>query len=132
MAGTVVLIDDDEHTRRRLRNALERESIRVVEHEPCRRGLAALPDALPDVYVMDIVMPEKDGFEFLREIRSEQPHIPVLAYSQADRHYIQFAEKLGASVAIDVTMPDQMEGLVEAVRRMVAKHGIARSPVSSG
>lgn len=104
----------------------------MVEHEPCQRGLATVPDVGPDAYVIDIVMPERDGFEFLREIRSIQPQIPVLVYSRAHRHYIQCAEKLGASVTIDLTMPEQTECLIEAARHLVAGRSVTGAPVSSG
>jgi signal transduction histidine kinase/DNA-binding response OmpR family regulator/HAMP domain-containing protein len=82
----VLLVEDDETTRAMIREALERDGWLVVPAENGRIGLARLAEALPDVILLDLMMPEMDGFEFMTELRSRAAwqHIPVLVVTARD------------------------------------------------
>ena len=79
-AGRLLLVEDDEATRATIRQMLEREGWEVAEAENGRAGLERLADGLPDAIVLDLMMPEMDGFEFVAELRSrrEWRNLPVL------------------------------------------------------
>ena len=81
-----LLVDDDDMMRRGIRLALEQEGWQVAEAENGRVGLARLAETRPDVIVLDLMMPEMDGFEFLDEMRgrSEWRDIPVLVVTARD------------------------------------------------
>ena len=64
------LIDDDEVMRRGIRLALEQDGWKVAEAGNGRDRAGAARRARPDVIVLDLMMPEMDGFEFLDEMRS--------------------------------------------------------------
>ena len=66
----VLLVDDDDMMRRGMRQALEKDGWKVGEAENGRVALARLAEARPDVIMLDLMMPEMDGFEFLVEMRS--------------------------------------------------------------
>ena len=82
----VLLVDDDEAMRRGMRVALEQDGWQVSEAENGRVALARLGETRPDVIVLDLVMPEMDGFEFLVEMRGRAAwrEIPVLVVTAKD------------------------------------------------
>jgi CheY-like chemotaxis protein len=68
-AGRVLLIDDDDIGRSRTRAELEKEGWSVVvEAENGRVALTRLADFRPTAIVLDLMMPEMDGFQFLAEM----------------------------------------------------------------
>ena len=86
--GTVIVlgfwwiwdVDDDPLARDILRRALERVGWSVHEAENGRCALDGLAEARPTLVLLDLMMPEMDGFEFLAKLR-DQPdwgHVPVL------------------------------------------------------
>jgi len=79
-AGRVLVVEDDDATRASVRSALERAGWHVSEAANGRAALAELAAARPDVLVLDLIMPEMDGFELLAEMRSrvEYRHIPAV------------------------------------------------------
>ena len=82
----VLLVDDDDMTRRGMRLALEKDGWEVGEAENGRVALARLAEACPDVIMLDLMMPEMDGFEFLVEMRAraEWRDIPVMVVTAKD------------------------------------------------
>jgi len=81
-----LLVDDDDLMRRGMRLALEQNGWQVAEAENGRIALARLAETRPDVIVLDLMMPEMDGFEFLDEMRqrTEWRDIPVLVVTARD------------------------------------------------
>jgi CheY-like chemotaxis protein len=67
--GTVLLVEDDGEVRRVFRNILEREGVRLIEAENGRIGLDKLAEDRPDLILLDLMMPEMDGFEFVEHYR---------------------------------------------------------------
>ncbi|MBK7473613.1 MAG: response regulator [Betaproteobacteria bacterium] len=65
----VLLVDDDDMMRRGMRLALEKDGWEVSEAENGRVALARIEEARPDIIMLDLMMPEMDGFEFLVEMR---------------------------------------------------------------
>jgi signal transduction histidine kinase/DNA-binding response OmpR family regulator len=84
--GRVLLVEDDEATRATIRQMLEREGWEVVEAENGRVALERVAARLPDAIVLDLLMPEMDGFEFVAELRrrAEWRKLPVLVVTAKD------------------------------------------------
>jgi signal transduction histidine kinase/CheY-like chemotaxis protein len=84
--GRVLLVEDDEATRATIRQALEREGWEVAEADNGRVALERLASGLPDAIVLDLMMPEMDGFEFVAELRSRRDwrQLPVLVVTAMD------------------------------------------------
>jgi CheY-like chemotaxis protein len=76
----VLVVEDDPATREVVRRALERDGWIVSEAENGRRALESLAHAVPDLIVLDLMMPEMDGFEFVAELRRSEAgrRIPVV------------------------------------------------------
>ena len=96
----VVLIDDHDLLRRGIKTMLETESdIEVVgEADDGTRALSLVEETMPDVVIIDVVMPNKDGIEATREIKDAFPKVGVVVLSGHDEQQFVFdALKAGAS-----------------------------------
>ena len=76
----IITIDDEAPIRHLISHSLRRERYNVVEAGNGREGLEVIRKEMPDLIVMDVMMPEMNGFETLKAIRSDGSiaHIPVL------------------------------------------------------
>ncbi|WP_158542351.1 response regulator [Lujinxingia litoralis] len=76
----ILLVEDDEPTRSLMRRTLEDDGWRVVEAEDGRVGLDKLEQVNPALVLLDLMMPNLDGFEFLRRLRAhpEYNQVPVI------------------------------------------------------
>jgi adenylate cyclase len=81
-----LIVEDDEDTRRWLHRALEREGWEVSEAANGRKALECLAKSSVNVILLDLMMPEMDGFEFLAERRKNKAldNIPVIVVTAAD------------------------------------------------
>jgi signal transduction histidine kinase/CheY-like chemotaxis protein len=81
-----LIVDDDDMMRRGIRLALLQDGWEVIEAENGLTALERLAEARPDIIVLDLLMPEMDGFEFLVEMRgrAEWRDIPVLVLTAKD------------------------------------------------
>ncbi len=66
---TVLVVEDDEGTRSLVRRTLEKQGWTVIEAENGRVGLERLEESRPALILLDLLMPEMDGFEFLEQLR---------------------------------------------------------------
>jgi CheY-like chemotaxis protein len=82
----VLVVEDDAATRDLLRRMLEREGWAVSEAENGRVGLARVAECRPELILLDLMMPEMDGFAFVMEIRKTEAwrSIPVVVVTAKD------------------------------------------------
>jgi CheY-like chemotaxis protein len=82
-AGRILVVDDERLNRMILRRALEDEGHTVSEAENGRQALVNLAGATFDVVLLDIVMPELDGYATLEAIKADPAlrHLPVIIIS---------------------------------------------------
>jgi DNA-binding NtrC family response regulator len=80
---TIPIVDDEPSARCGMRRALE-GSCRVVEAGSAEEARAAIPSAHPDVRLLDLVMPGRDGLSFLRRLRKSGGETPVLVVTALD------------------------------------------------
>jgi adenylate cyclase len=82
----ILLIEDDEQTRRLLASTLAAEGWRIVEAENGRQGLKRLAQRRPSLILLDLMMPEMEGFEFLEALRGNAAFetIPVIVITASD------------------------------------------------
>jgi adenylate cyclase len=82
----ILLVEDDEGTRTMIRRGLERDGWSVTEAENGRLALARVAEQGPDAILLDLMMPEMDGFEFLAELRGHAAwrDIPVVVLTAMD------------------------------------------------
>jgi len=95
---TVLVVEDDEGARTALSSFLQANGFRVRAASSGAEALAALTGAPPDAVLLDLVLPEPDGFEVLRRIRARDAQLPVVVLSAlAHAEDVVRAMKLGAT-----------------------------------
>jgi len=118
----ILVIDDDSLVRDTLVRILERKGYQVLVASDGLRGLRMFRSEQPDLVITDIIMPEKEGLETIREIRCECPDAKIIAISGGARignmDFLDVAGKLGASEIIP--KPFDPADLVTVVSRCLS------------
>jgi len=85
-AQTALLVEDDADTREMLRRGMEKDGWVVREAENGRRGLECLDEGIPGIILLDLMMPEMDGFTFTEELRKRADcvDVPVIVITAKD------------------------------------------------
>jgi CheY-like chemotaxis protein len=113
----ILVIDDEKLLRQTIRRMLESAGHEVIEAEDGRAGIAAFAKQELDAVVTDIIMPQKEGIETIREIRAANPTIRIVAISGGGRNqnmeFLRLAAKLGASCTL--AKPFRKEELLASV-----------------
>jgi signal transduction histidine kinase/CheY-like chemotaxis protein len=119
----ILIVDDDAEHRRRLSRVLEGEGWQVTEAENGLVGLERLAEARPDLILLDLMMPEMDGFEFLSELRKDGTirNVPVVVITAAELTD-QDRERLNGGVERILQRSEfQPDDLLAEVRTLVAR-----------
>ncbi len=79
-AYNLLIVDDDESTRAVVRHTFEKLECHVTEAVNGQVGWEQLERRIPDIIILDLMMPEVDGFEFLGRVKNTEQwqHIPVI------------------------------------------------------
>jgi DNA-binding response OmpR family regulator len=129
MSKTILIADDEERMRSLLRNYLSQEGYRVLTAGNGREALLLARREKPDVVLLDVMMPEMDGFEFLRLYRAENPDGAVIIITaRVDDADAVLGLELGADDY--VTKPFSPRVLVARVRAMLRRAGL-QAPTAS-
>jgi two-component system KDP operon response regulator KdpE len=80
----VLVVDDEQRIIQFVRLHLEAEGARVLEANSGEEGLSLVREHLPDLVVLDVMMPGRDGFETLRELRTFSDVPVIMLTVQAD------------------------------------------------
>lgn len=96
----ILIVDDDEPFRFFMRALLERVSHTVIEARNGVEGIRSFQREQPDLVIVDLFMPEKDGIETIVELRRIKPSVRVIAISagayQGELQMLEVAKRLGA------------------------------------
>jgi DNA-binding response OmpR family regulator len=100
----ILVIDDNDLVRASTRTILETEGYVVEEASDGDGGIASAKSVLPDLILTDIVMPNKEGIEMIRDLRGRGYDGPIIAMSGGGRldatEVLDLAGKLGADACI--------------------------------
>ena len=115
----ILVVDDEERMARFVRLNLEHDGFQVVEAYRGMQAIQALRDSMPDVVLLDVMMPDMDGFEVLKMIReiSSVPVIMLTAKGEEDDRVRGL--ELGADDY--VTKPFSPRELVSRVRAVLRR-----------
>jgi DNA-binding NarL/FixJ family response regulator len=128
----VFLLDDHEIVRRGLRELLEAEDDLVVVGEAgtAEEAYGRIPATSPDVAVLDVRLPDGDGIEVCREIRSKHPEIACImltSFSDDDAVYASIMAGAAGYLLKQVRGSD----LVDGVRRVAAGESLLDPQVTT-
>ena len=77
-ASHIALIDDEDHIRETVGFALTKEGYAVVSYPDGVAAWEAMQERLPDLAIVDIMMPRMDGFELCRRLRGLSDELPII------------------------------------------------------
>lgn len=124
---SVLLVEDEDHVRELVRRTLEGDGWQVVEAADGRQALEAVAARCPTAILLDLMMPEMDGFQFLAELDRipEWREIPVVVITAMDltREQRQRLERRVERVLQKGAYT--REELVDLVREKVQQHALA-------
>jgi len=117
LTAKVLVLDDDESFRALARAMLEPAGFEVIEASDVSHCLIELRGQAVDAVILDMVMPEHDGFEALRELKELFPEIRVIAVSGAadSQLYLTVSAHLGADASLDKSKIDALCPLLHVV-----------------
>ena len=117
---TVLVIDDSPSEMAKFRDMLSKNNFQVLEASNGEQGYQMAVDHLPDVILMDVVMPEMNGFQATRKITRGKTtaHIPIIMISTKNQETDRvWGKRQGAKEYI--TKPIDESGLVQVIRKVM-------------
>lgn len=119
----ILIIDDEKFVQAIYKSGFVKEQIDVDLAKDGKDGLEKAKQSPPDIILLDLIMPEMDGFEFLEEAKKDEDlkKIPVVVFSALSQQSdIDKALSLGALkyMAKDIYMPNQ---IIEEVKKILFK-----------
>ena len=118
--AVLLVIDDDAGMRKLMVRTLSNGNHLVIEAENGREGLKLMDQHKPDVVITDILMPQKEGIETIREVQERAPNTRIIAVSGGGMsHNLMFldvARAFGADAVLAKPFrPAQLVDMVEQV-----------------
>src|ERR1019366_8596763 len=121
--SVVIVVDDEPQIRQMLRVTLEGNGYRCIEAESARRGLDAASTDRPDLMLVDLGLPDRDGIEVIRAVR-EWSAVPIIVLS-ARSHEAAKIDALDAGADDYVTKPFTAGELLARLR-VALRHAASR------
>lgn len=132
--ASLVIIEDDLRVRTALSRALEQRGHVVVQAESAMTGLTLVMSQKPDVVVLDLGLPDLDGVELLRMVRSVSDAVVIVATARVSEEEIVLTLDAGADDYVTKPFsPDQLDARIRAaLRRLGAIPGRTSDVVVGG
>ena len=123
---TVALVDDEKNVRLSVKTALKKEGFEVIEFSNGQEALNAVSqNILPDIFILDIMMPVMDGISFLTKIRELRIKTPVMFLTSRDE---EFDKVLGLELGADdyLCKPFSVRELIARVKVLLRRSSAAQ------
>lgn len=121
MSKTILVVDDNERLRTLVKAYLTQEGYRVVTASDGREALFVAREENPDLIVLDIMMPEMDGYEFMRAHRKERETPIIILTAKIEETDALLGLELGADDYI--SKPFSMRILAARIRAVLRRMG---------
>lgn len=120
--GYLLIVDDDEHILHSLKLYLSMEGYEVETADRGLRALELMEKSRPSAVLLDVMMPEMDGFEVLAKMRESDvmKSIPVIMVT-AKSQDMDVLRGYQADVSSYITKPFNMDELVDTLRMILEK-----------
>jgi CheY-like chemotaxis protein len=129
----ILVVDDEHDVQDVLIHILQERGYDVRAADDGNQALAAAKRRAPDIVLLDILMPDKDGLETILQLHREFPKIIIVAMSGASFDFLSAAQKFGAHHTIRKPIrPRELVALLEqiwsALRRSESPASVERGP----
>ena len=129
--GSVAIVDDEENIRETVAYALRREGYHVDLYRDGQDAWERFDNDLPDVAVLDILMPRMDGLELCRKLRGQSERLPIIFLTSKDE---EFDRVLGLELGADdyLCKPFAMRELVARIKVLFRRLALAGGDLGAG
>jgi len=118
----ILVIDDDWQMREMMHQALERAGYGVVDAANGKIGMNIQRQEPVDLVITDLIMPEKEGIETIRELRRDFPGLKIIAISGGGRAgadgYLSVAKTIGADRTL--SKPFDLKQILDTVGELLS------------
>ena len=121
MNKTILIIEDDPNLLKLIKYNLEKEGYSVITATSGVEGLQLARTAVPDLLIVDVLLPRMDGFTISRMVKFDEryKHIPIIALTgQVSLKDREIGQKAGVDVYL--TKPYDPQELLNKVRELLA------------
>ena len=120
VADTILIVDDDAVTQKVLQHYLVRAGFQAITAQNGREALKLARRELPQLIILDVVMPDMDGWTVLKAIQESEPTkaIPVVMLS-GNAELVTKEESLSSGARAVLVKPTNPEQLITVVRRLL-------------
>jgi two-component system response regulator ChvI len=124
----VAFVDDEESLRTTVALALQRDGFRVETFADGMEALTKFERALPDLAILDVIMPRLDGLELCRRLRARSEHLPILILSSKDE---ELDRVLGLELGADdyLCKPFALRELLARVKALLRRSRLRQEPL---
>ncbi len=117
----ILVVDDDELMRGFVREVLKINNFKITEASNGKAGLKEFRENTPDLVLTDIIMPEMEGISFIRELRSHNKEIPIIAMTGnvhgRMEEFLEISTQLGADEIL--RKPIKAKEFIDAIERLI-------------
>jgi CheY-like chemotaxis protein len=117
----VLVVEDDVAVRETVRRALAQDGLKVLEAANGREALERLEESPPSLILLDLMMPELDGFGFMAEMRKKEAwsRIPVVVLTAKDISGEERARLQGFASAVLLKKAQSHDALIREMRELI-------------
>jgi len=125
--ANILIVDDDPDVREAVKIVLETQPYELTFASNGEECLEQVKKNTPDLIILDLLMPKKDGFEVIKELRGCQsyPRIPILVLTVVKKEAAGRRYELETALRMDVDdyieKPIQPDDLIDRVKRILAR-----------
>lgn len=117
----ILIVDDEAEIRSLMKEILEGNGYEVDEAPDGNEAVRSMAAARADLVITDMLMPDKEGLETMREIRSSHPDVKIIAISGGGligpESYLTLAKSLGADRTF--TKPFDLHEVLGAIEELI-------------
>ena len=125
--ANILIVDDDPDIREAVKIVLETQPYELTFASDGEECLEQVKKNTPDLIILDLLMPKKDGFEVMKELRGyhNYPRIPVLILTAVNKEAGDRRYELETGLSMDVDdyieKPIQPDDLIHRVKKILAR-----------
>ena len=127
MARKILIVDDDSDFVDAVTTILKSKKFDVVAAYDGKEGIEKVKTERPNLVVLDVMMPEKDGYTVCKELKSDSnwSHIPILLLTAVASHVptTRFTQQMGMETEADdyIDKPVEPDVLVKRIETLLSK-----------
>ena len=107
--AVIMLVDDEPSMLSILKDLVSKDGHQILLAQDGLEASQLFKQKVPDLVITDILMPNKEGLEFISEIRAAHPNIKIIAYtgggSSDPQNFLEFAKGMGADKVFSKPVP---------------------------